>query len=154
MNSNFKQLFGHWEASIAITNIPGCWPAFWFMGVGAWPGCGEADVLESYGTGFSDGSIWNSTATTCKNGRSSNQLDGGFHTYRMDWAKGSLAFYRDNVLYCSATSANLTPWPFDSNGGSHCILNIAINGTGTGGVKPNPALLPARMLVDYVRCWA
>ena len=153
IKSNFHQLFGHWEASIAIPNVPGCWPAFWFLGQGQWPGCGECDVMENYGTGFAEGTIWNSTATRNQHGRSTSTMDGGFHTYRMDWVKGSINLYCDNTLYASATSVNLTPWPFDGNGGSYCLLNIAVNGTGTGGVQPNPALLPAKMLVDYVHCW-
>lgn len=153
LKSNFSQLFGHWEASIALPNIPGCWPAFWFLGAGAWPGCGEIDVLENYGTGFTEGTIWNSTATANDHGVSSNQMDGGFHVYRMDWVKGSVQLFVDNVMYASANSAQLTPWPFDGNGGSHCLLNIATNGTGTDNVNPNPALLPAKMVVDYVHCW-
>jgi beta-glucanase (GH16 family) len=153
MKSNFHQLYGHWEASIAVPNVPGCWPAFWFMGQGSWPQCGECDVMECYGTGFTDGTIWNTSATANKNGVSSHQLDGGFHTYHMDWAEGSIKLYFDGVLYDSATSSNLTPWPFDTNGGSYCLLNIATNGTGTNSVNPNPALLPAKMVVDYVRCW-
>jgi beta-glucanase (GH16 family) len=153
MKSNFHQLFGHWEASIAVPNVPGCWPAFWFLGQGSWPGSGEIDVMENYGTGFTEGTIWNSTASASKSGRASNQMDGGFHTYRMDWAKGSVQLFFDGTLYASATSSSLTPWPFDTNGGSYCLLNIATNGTGTGGVSPNKALLPAKMLVDYVHCW-
>jgi beta-glucanase (GH16 family) len=153
IKSNFHQLFGHWEASIAVPNVPGCWPAFWFLGQGQWPGCGECDVMENYGTGFAEGTIWNATATGNHHGRSTSTMDGGFHTYRMDWVKGSIDLYYDNTLYASATSVNLTPWPFDSNGGSYCILNIAVSGTGTGDVKPNAALLPAKMLVDYVHCW-
>jgi beta-glucanase (GH16 family) len=154
LKSNFHQLFGHWEARIALPNVPGCWPAFWFLGQGSWPGCGEIDVVESYGTGFTDSTIWNSTAGANKNGRLSNQMDGGFHVYRLDWAKGSVKVYIDNVLCNSATSETLTPWPFDANGGAYCLLNIATGGTGTGGVNPHPALLPAKMVVDYVRCWS
>jgi beta-glucanase (GH16 family) len=153
MKSNFHQLFGHWEASLAVPNIPGCWPAFWFLGQGSWPGCGEIDVMENYGTGFTEGTIWNSTATASQGGRASNQMDGGFHTYRMDWAEGSVQLFIDNALYASATSSNLTPWPFDGNGGAYCLLNIATNGTGTNSVNPNASLLPAKMVVDYVHCW-
>jgi hypothetical protein len=50
-------------------------------------------------------------------------------------------------------TVDIPPWPFDTNGGSYCLLNIATNGTGTNSVNPNAALLPAKMVVDYVRCW-
>lgn len=155
IKSNFHQQFGHWEASIAVPNVPGCWPAFWLLGEGSWPGCGEIDVMENYGTGFTEGTIWNGIATASQGGRASNQMDGGFHTYRLDWAKGSVQLFIDNTLYASATPSNLTPWPFDNNGGSYCLLNIATNGTGTNSVNPNPSLLPsAKMVIDYVHCWS
>ena len=125
----------------------------WLWDVGPGASIGGNNETENYGTGFAEGTIWNSTATRNQHGRSTSTMDGGFHTYRMDWVKGSINLYCDNTLYASATSVNLTPWPFDGNGGSYCLLNIAVNGTGTGGVKPNPALLPAKMLVDYVHCW-
>ena len=154
LTSTFSQHYGHWEASIALPNDTGCWPAFWFLGKnGAWPECGECDVVENYGTGFTDGTIWNSTATANQSNISADPCDGNFHIYRMDWSRGQIHLYRDDVLYVTSTSKKLTPWPFDSNGGMYAILNIATNGTGTNGVSPNPAAMPVSMLVDYVHAW-
>lgn len=155
LTSTFSQLYGSWEASIALDNVPGCWPAFWFLGKnGSWPGCGEADLMENYGTGFTEGTIWNSTASANKNGRAtSSVLDGAFHLYRIDSSPGSIAYSYDGVEYASATSADLTPWPFDSNGGLYCLLNIATSGTGTNGVNPSASAMPAKMTVDYVHAW-
>jgi len=154
LTSTFSQLYGHWEACIAIPNTAGCWPAFWFLGKnGAWPGCGECDVMENYGSGFTDGTIWNSTATTCQTNISVDPCDGNFHIYRMDWSKGQIHLYRDGVSYVTATSNKLSPWPFDTCGGMYALLNIATDGTGTDGISPNPAALPAKMLVDYVHAW-
>jgi beta-glucanase (GH16 family) len=154
LTSVHSQLHGSWEASIAITNTQGCWPAFWFMGKnGAWPGCGEADVMENYGTGFTDGTLWNSSATGNANAISASRSDDNFHLYRIVSQQGSISYYRDNVLYLSATSKSLTPWPFDANGGLYAILNIATNGTGTDGVSPPASAMPVQMLVDYVHCW-
>jgi beta-glucanase (GH16 family) len=154
LTSKFSQQYGHWEASIAIPNTIGCWPAFWFLGKhGSWPSCGECDVMEGYGTGFTDGTIWNSTATACQCNISADPVDGNFHIYRMDWSKGQILLYRDNVLFVTATSKKLTSWPFDTNGGMYAILNIATDGTGTNGVSPNPASMPVHMFVDYVHAW-
>jgi beta-glucanase (GH16 family) len=150
--SNFHQLFGHWEAAIKLDNTLGCWPAFWFLGQGQWPGCGEIDLCESYGTGYVDSSIWSSTAQASRSGRSGN-TDNSYHVYRLDWVKGSVQCFRDGVLFNSATSANLTPWPFDNNGGSGCIANIAVGGSGTRGATPPVSALPVKMLIDYVHVW-
>ena len=151
----FTQQYGHWEASIAIENAQGCWPAFWCLGTdGQWPACGEADIMESYGTGYSDGTIWNSEATENQNGVSATTVDTGFHVYRMDWSEGQMSFYRDNIEYCTATSSDLKPWPFDTNGGMYTILNIATNGTGTDGESPIASDMPVKMTVDYLHIWA
>lgn len=154
LTSVHSQLHGSWEASIAITNTPGCWPAFWFLGKkGSWPACGEADVMENYGTGFTDGTVWDSHAADSVNEISASRSDDNYHVYRIVSAPGSIAYYRDNVRYLSATSAGLSSWPFDGNGGLYAILNIATNGSGTGGISPAASAMPAQMLVDYVHCW-
>jgi beta-glucanase (GH16 family) len=143
-----------WEASIALPNEAGCWPAWWWLGRGQWPGCGECDGVEGYGTGYADGTLWNSTATASQNGRCpADAVDGKFHIYRMVQSEGSIVLYCDDVLYAAATSSDLTPWPFDDNGGFYCLLNIATNGTGTGGVSPAVSAMPVKMLVDFVHCW-
>lgn len=140
-----------WEASIALQNVPGCWPAFWFLGQGSWPGCGEIDCMENYGTGFTDGTIWNSTATASQYGKSASTMDGDFHTYQMQWLESGITLSRDGTVFCSATPSDLTPWPFST--AHYCLLNIAVDGTGTGGAMPNTSLLPTKMLVAYVRAW-
>lgn len=154
LTSRHSQLYGSWEASIAITNTPGCWPAFWFLGRnGQWPGCGEADVMENYGTGFTDGTAWNSTATGDVNGISASPADDNFHIYRIVVTATSLSYFRDNVEYLSATTKNLSPWPFAGNGGLYALLNIATDGTGADGVSPSASAMPVNMLVDYVHAW-
>jgi beta-glucanase (GH16 family) len=154
LTSKFSQQYGHWEACIAIRNATGCWPAFWFLGnSGSWPGCGECDVMENYGTSFTDGTVWNSTATANQNDISADPSDDNFHIYRMDWVQGGIQLYRDDVLYVTAASKKLSPWPFDTNGGMYAILNIATNGTGTNGVSPSRSAMPVKMLVEYVHAW-
>jgi beta-glucanase (GH16 family) len=150
----YSQLHGSWQASIAVHDTPGCWPAFWFMGTnGNWPACGEADVMENYGSGFTEGTMWNSTASKSATGRALTAIDGKFHTYQVDSTLGEMTYFVDGVAYCHATSATVSPWPFDDNGGLYAILNIAVNGSGTGGISPAPSALPVTMLVDYVRAW-
>lgn len=154
LTSKHSQLHGTWEISAAFTNTPGCWPAVWLMGKnGQWPGCGEADLMENYGTGFTDGTVWNSRASASVNTISADPSDDNFHVYRVESEPGSLSYYRDNILYLTATSKSLSPWPFDDNGGLYLIMNIATNGSGTGGISPSPTVMPVQMIVDYVHCW-
>lgn len=150
----FSQQYGSWEASIAIQDVPGCWPAAWFLGVDQpWPACGEIDMVENYGTGFTDGTVWNALASEKAEGKSAVQADNGFHVYRMDYSESEIALFRDGQQYVAALRSELTPWPFNANGGVYMLLNMATNGTGTGGISPSPASLPAQMLIDYVHCW-
>jgi beta-glucanase (GH16 family) len=150
----YTQLHGSWQASIAIENTPGCWPAFWLMGAnGQWPACGEADVMENYGSGFTEGTIWNSRATQSATGRALTAVDRGFHTYQVDSSPGKITYFVDGTAYAQATSATVRPWPFDGNGGLYAILNVAVNGTGTGGITPAVSALPVVMKVDFVRAW-
>lgn len=150
----FSQLYGSWQARIAIENVPGCWPAFWFLGAdGKWPACGEIDVMENFGTGISTGTIWSATAASQRHAKSSAAIDSDFHTYQLDIAKDQIALYRDKCQFLTATPGNLSPWPFNDNGGMYALLDVATGGTGTGYVNPSPAVLPARMVVDYVRAW-
>ena len=146
----FSQLYGSWEISLAIDNTAGCWPAAWFMGSnGGWPGCGELDLFESFGTGYSNGTAWSSTAATHISKNSAATLDTGFHVYRLDVTPTSVSMYRDNVLFNQVTNTQLTPWPFTGNP-LYALLNVATGGNGTGNVNPNPANLPMCMIVDYV----
>jgi beta-glucanase (GH16 family) len=149
--SRHHQQFGHWQARIAAPDVPGCTPAFWFLGQGQWPGCGEIDAMECYGSGFIQQTIWNGTATNNYN----NQVawDSDFHVYQLDWEEDLVRLFYDGVLRVAATPDDLAPWPFSDNGGVHCLLNVATGGKATGGINPDPAMLPARMVVDYVRCW-
>ena len=47
--------YGLIQARIKIPRARGIWPAFWMLGqdIGqsGWPGCGEIDVMEHFGTG-------------------------------------------------------------------------------------------------------
>jgi hypothetical protein len=150
----------------------GFWPAVWFQGISAGPypdSWSEVDMVESYGTGYADCSIWLNETTV--SGALVNMagevvlptLDSGFHIYRMDCLGSGatctgIALYLDNAAkpYASATSAQAAAagrhWPFSSNNGMQIILNVAVN---PSGVTPAASDVPAiAMTVDYVRAWA
>ena len=145
-----------WEARIRINPTKGCWPAFWFLGNRrAWPLCGEIDVLENYG----EANNGQSQATVHSSGTEGQPAyftnfgsDSAFHTYRMLWMEDRISIYKDDQRILAVRAADLSPWPFNDNGGMYCLLNVATSGTGTGGVQPSEASMPVQMLVDYVRC--
>jgi beta-glucanase (GH16 family) len=147
-----------WEASIQITPTAGAWPAYWFMGNnGNWPANGEADVMENYGPGEDSQTTVHSSGTEGQPSKYANfTADGDFHVYRMEWTEGQFEFFRDGTSYLTVTSSQFSSgeWPFTSNGGMYAILNIAAGGSGTNYVNPEAVVLPVKMLVDYVHCWA
>ena len=135
LTSTFSQHYGHWEASMTLPNATGCWPAFWFLGKnGAWPECGECDVVENYGTGFTDRTISDSTATANQSNISADPMRSEIPRLSYGLVKGSIHLHRDDVLCVTSTSEKLTPWPFNSYGGMYAIPDIATDGTGTNGV--------------------
>jgi beta-glucanase (GH16 family) len=146
-----------WEASIKITPMAGAWPAFWLMGNnGNWPANGEVDVLENYGTannGESQTTVHSSGGNGQPSAYANFAADSNFHIYRVEWTAGQFEFFRDGVSYLTVTSAKLTPWPFEDNGGMYVILNVAAGGSGTNSVNPAASALPVKMTVDYVHCW-
>ena len=40
--------FGTFSAEIIMPKGKGLWPAFWLVGEGPWPDCGEIDIMEGY----------------------------------------------------------------------------------------------------------
>ena len=161
----FSQLGGHFAARIKLDSQPGCWPAFWMLGADAgtvgWPQCGEIDILEDYGTS------WTESSVHCPNGSGSVYTqsaglssDTAWHTYQLDWTGTTMVFSRDGASYLTVTRSQFpaSSWVYGpgtpNNGGMFLIMNIAVGGTGPGGPPPALVQFPVTMLVDYVRAWS
>jgi beta-glucanase (GH16 family)/uncharacterized protein involved in high-affinity Fe2+ transport len=173
MQTEGKQNFtyGVFEASIQLPNTTnqGLWPAFWTLGSDittvAWPGCGEADIMENWSTQVDSGpgpGGNSSTIHTTKTGGSGlaerytfpsgQAADTAFHTYGIIWTQNEMQFYVDNASspFFTVTPSSLPSgdtWPFNQS--LFTILNVAIGGTlggSTSGLSN-----PQPMLVDYVR---
>jgi beta-glucanase (GH16 family) len=154
--------YGLIEASIKVSGGRGIWPAFWLLGTdidqAGWPGCGEIDVMEDFGTGpavvhgtvhgpgySGDGGISGALDTGAP-------LAGDFHVYAVDWEPDRIRWYFDETCYHAVTPAALhgNPWVFDHD--FYLLLNVAAGGTAS--VTPDDSTpFPQAMLVDYIRVY-
>jgi beta-glucanase (GH16 family) len=123
-----------------------------------WPGCGEIDVMEHFGTGpatvhgtvhgpgySGPGGISASRAVGPSLGRD-------FHVYSVAWDPGKIAWYVDDELYHAVTPADLNGnlWVFDHD--FFLLINIAAGGTAS--VAPGKSVtFPQTMLIDYIRVY-
>jgi len=154
--------YGLIQAKIKLPIGLGIWPAFWMLGsdidTAGWPGCGEIDVMENFGThpavvqgtvhgpGYSrDGGITASLDTGAP-------LANGFHVYSVCWEPGRIRWYADQTLYHTVTPASLhgCPWVFDHD--FYLLINVAVGGRFS--LHPNRSTaFPQAMLIDYVRIY-
>ncbi len=155
--------YGKIEARIKLPGTGnGTWPAFWTLGYGGWPACGELDICEFQG---SKPDQWQSNVHT-KNYNGTNgtnfhlikQTPGvsdDFHVWSIEWlpttetTAGKIKFLFDGVQYWTFSSLSVLPVDYPFNTPIYVILNLAIGGTMGGPV--DDTIFPKQMLVDYVR---
>jgi len=175
-------LYGKIEVRARLPQGQGTWPAIWMLPekdrYGRWAASGEIDILEAVNLGVA--------CTTCPGGRENTilgtlhfggkwpnnkhkgeevpfpeVLDGGFHTYTIEWYPDRMIGRVDGRIFAerkaeewSTTGSTAPGAPFDQP--FHLILNLAIGGKlaesrGLGGVRLDG--YPKRMEVDWVRVW-
>jgi beta-glucanase (GH16 family) len=137
----------------------GAWPAIWLLGANydrvGWPGCGEIDVMESFGVTRSATSVSCAIHSVTDDVTAARDLPAAHdaseqHVYSLDWRPDSLEFAVDGATYQIIHAAQVGSWPFRQP--FFLILNLAVGGT-MGGDVPVDAALPYRMTVDYVRLY-
>jgi len=174
--------YGKVEVRAKLPEGQGTWPAIWMLprdeDYGKWAASGEIDILEAVNLGV--------PCAKCSGGRENTilgtlhfggqpprnafkgeevpfpaVLDGGFHTYGIEWEPGRITWQVDGRTYATRlasewwTAASRSPGaPFDRE--FYLILNLAIGGKlpegrGLGGVRDDG--YPKRMEVDWVRIW-
>lgn len=170
--SKLEFTYGSASARMKLPAGAGYWPAFWALGDGKWPDCGEIDIMENvgepdwisaalHGPGyFGETPIVNKVFL--KPGNDVNQ----WHVYTVDWDKNALLFKVDGVLYYRVTRPmieNYGKWAFDNP--KFLILNLALGGgypAKTNGIKFPYYGIPestvnqikagkAKVLVDWVK---
>ena len=154
--------YGRIESRIQVPpGEDGLWPAFWSLGTDinqvGWPQTGEIDFMEyvsripdevfgtihgpGYAGGESFGNILNIPNVAAE-----------YHTYAIDWAPDLIKWYVDDVLYHTATPADVAPNEWVFNDPVFLLLNMAIGGNFGGAVSPD-LTFPQAMKVDYVRVY-
>jgi beta-glucanase (GH16 family) len=152
------------EARIRLPMGQGLWPAFWMLGASypatSWPNCGELDIMENHGSqpatissaihgpGYSGQTPF--AHATSLQGR---DFSSDFHRFSVAWDSTLVRFFVDDTLHYSVARAAVEhrgSWVFDQP--FFVILNLAVGGTFDGDPQSD-AILPATMLVDYVRAY-
>lgn len=167
INTKNKRSFayGKIEASINLPSGKGTWPAFWTLGSGTWPKCGEIDIMEHTGN-MPDRVLWTLHSNADRNGGKSNKaanlenVENHYHTYGIEWMKEEtegrdvIKFYVDGVVYNTQTESIIDDpdaWPFQNP--HFIILNLALGGTLGGNIDDSMFEHDVIMKVDWVRVY-
>ena len=134
--------YGTASARMKMEAGAGLWPAFWALGNGNWPACGEIDVMETVGD-----SSWVSNALHGPGYFGNTPLvyraffPAGidvtqWHVYSVDWTPDHIIFKVDEKVTYKVTRAMVERyghWAFDNP--KFIILNFALGGGYPGGVN-------------------
>jgi beta-glucanase (GH16 family) len=144
INTENKMEFTYGTAScrMKMTGGAGLWPAFWALGNGRWPDCGEIDVMETVGdqTWFSNAlhgpGYFGNTPLAYRYHFAPNTDVTKWHIYSVDWTANSLVFKIDDVVTYTVTRAMIEHYgryAFDN--AKFIILNFALGGGYPNGVN-------------------
>lgn len=152
---------GRVEARVKLPTGQGLWPAFWMLGKDfpsvPWPQAGELDIMESKGSQPSTtssaihGPGYSGATPFAHAHRMSGTVWQDFHTFAVEWHSGGVAFYVDSVMHYVVTRGELERYGASILDQPYfLILNLAVGGHFDGD-PASDAVIPATMLVDYVR---
>jgi len=140
--SKFEFTYGTASARIKMSSGAGLWPAFWALGEGKWPDCGEIDMMETVGD-----SSWVSHALHGPGYFGNTPLAHReffpkgtdvtqWHIYSVKWTSDSIIFMVDGKVTYTVTRAMVEHygrWAYDNP--KYIILNFAIGGGYPHGVN-------------------
>jgi beta-glucanase (GH16 family) len=161
-------LYGLIEVRAKIPSLLGTWPAIWMLPTdweyGRWPHSGEIDIMEHVAyepenihTTIHTGAYNHEIGTHIGKSRVLPGATDGFHVYSVEWKEDVLVFRVDNEIQFTyrptdhASTITDKEWPFDKR--FHLLINLAFGGDWGGAKGTEPAGLPARFEIDYVRVY-
>ena len=127
--------YGTASARMKITSSAGLWPAFWALGNGNWPDCGEIDMMETVGDGswisnaLHGPNYFGNTPLVYRYFFPKNTDVSQWHVYSLDWTPDKLVFKTDGQVTYTVTRAMVEhygKWAFDNP--KFIILNFALGG--------------------------
>lgn len=156
----FEFTYGTASTRMKMPAGAGLWPAFWALGEGKWPDCGEIDVMETVGD-----SSWVSHALHGP-GYFGNTpfayrafFDKGtdvtqWHIYAVDWTPNALTFKVDDKITYTVTREMVEKygrWAFDNP--KFIIVNFALGGGYPNGVNKinSPYFGLSQQSVDLIK---
>ncbi|MGD8598850.1 MAG: family 16 glycosylhydrolase, partial [Anaerolineae bacterium] len=154
--------YGRIESRIRVPQGAGLWPAFWSLGTDigevGWPQTGEIDFMEFvgrvpneifgtiHGPGYSGGSSFGNYYTF------DTPVYAQYHTFKVEWEPDLIRWYVDDILYHTATPADVAPNEWVFNDPVFLIFNVAVGGN-FGGPVGDDTTFPQEMVLDYVRVY-
>lgn len=154
---------GRVEARIRIPAGQGLWPAFWMLGSNfpttPWPACGEIDIMENHGSkpqstsSAMHGPGYFGGTPFAHDNPIDDSYANDFHVFAVEWDGARATFFMDGKAHYSVLNTDVQrygAWVFNQS--FFVILNLAVGGNFDGDPQSN-AILPATMLVDYVRVY-
>jgi beta-glucanase (GH16 family) len=160
-SGNVSWTNGRIEVRAKLPTGRGTWPAIWMLGnSGAWPACGEIDIMEN--VGFNPDVIHANFHTKKYNhmigtGKGSKitipKPYEDFHVYAVEWRPDRLDFLVDKTNYFTFKNEGKgdAAWPYGKP--QYLILNIAIGGAWGGQKGIDDSIFPQQMYIDYVRVY-
>jgi len=187
--------YGRFEIRAQLPEGQGTWPAIWMLPTdwdyGGWASSGEIDIMEAvnlkaksddenasvnelearvHGTlHYGKTSPYNAySGTSYKLPDSANPAD-GFHRYALEWERGEMRWYVDDVHYATQREDLWYTEYQDGNGNwligkddapfnkrFHLLINLAVGGKWPASVNDkgiDEAIVEERLLIDYVRVY-
>jgi beta-glucanase (GH16 family) len=143
----FSFVYGYMETRmwlpLGATGTIANWPGFAATGEN-WPTDGELDVMEAMADGgynLPGGTFIYAGPTQEGTTYVPGVWGGGWHTFAADWEPGAITYYYDGRQVFQYT-AGITSAPM-----------YIIVGQSVSSIQSPPVILPATLLVDYVRVW-
>src|SRR3569833_2076278 len=162
INTEKKMEFTYGTASCRMKMASGAWlwPAFWALGEGNWPDCGEIDMMETVGDGswisnaLHGPKYFGNTPLAYRYFLPNKSTVEQWHVYSVDWTPDKLVFKTDGVVTYTVTKAMVEKygrWAF--NNAKFIILNFALGGGYPNGVNKitKPYLGISQLTVDKIK---